>query len=101
MPEMVYGIELFIVGCLGVVSHFRFRKLLQNSRDTVNGRSITQKIRYFQEINVILSTVLFGHGTLLTILSGDGLTNRKLLNAHKFSADFFICNSKFFETTLL
>jgi hypothetical protein len=29
------------------------------------------------------------------------LTNRKLLNAHKFSADFFICNSKFFETTLL
>ncbi|KAI8883996.1 hypothetical protein K501DRAFT_152698, partial [Backusella circina FSU 941] len=85
-------LELFIVACLGVVSHFRFRRLLANSRDSVNGRAIIQKIRYFQEINIILSTVLFGHGTLLTILSGDGLTRRKTLNAHKFSADFFICN---------
>ncbi|KAG1053947.1 hypothetical protein G6F43_004000 [Rhizopus delemar] len=92
MPEMVYGIELFIVACLGVVSHFRFKKLLRSSRDTVNGRSIIPKIRYFQEINLVLSTVLFGHGTLLTILSCDGLTGRKYLNAHKFSADFFICN---------
>jgi hypothetical protein len=112
MPEMVYGIgkvlhfnkksitfiykiiiELFIVACLGVVSHFRFKKLLRNSRDTPNGRSITQKVLYFQEINIVLSTVLFGHGTLLTILSCDGLTAPKYLNIHKFSADFFICNS--------
>ncbi|KAI8069038.1 uncharacterized protein B0P05DRAFT_551300 [Gilbertella persicaria] len=92
IPEMVYGIELFIVACLGVVSHFRFKKLLSSSRNTANGRSISQKIRYFQEVNMILSTVLFGHGTLLTILSCDGLTNRKVLNIHKFSADFFICN---------
>lgn len=82
------------MACLGVVSHFRFRKLLNKSPNTTNGRSITQKIRYFQEINVILSTVLFGHGTLLTILSCDGLTTRKTLNIHKFSADFFICNSE-------
>jgi hypothetical protein len=87
-------LELFIVACLGVVSHFRFRRLLANARDSVNGRAITQKIRYFQEINVILSTVLFGHGTLLTILSCDGLTRLKALNVHKFTADFFICNSK-------
>ncbi|CAO3646468.1 unnamed protein product [Mucor fragilis] len=92
IPEMVYGIELFIVACLGVVSHFRFKKLLRNSRDTPNGRSITQKVLYFQEINIVLSTVLCGHGTLLTILSCDGLTAPKYLNIHKFWADFFICN---------
>ncbi|KAI8982421.1 hypothetical protein BDF20DRAFT_835043 [Mycotypha africana] len=92
IPEMVYGIELFIVGLLGVISHFRFKKLLSNSRDTDNGRSIAHKIRYFQEINKILSTVLFGHGGLLTTLSIDGLTTRKYLNIHKFTADFFICN---------
>ncbi|KAL9550284.1 hypothetical protein MBANPS3_004808 [Mucor bainieri] len=84
IPEMVYGI--------GVVSHFRFKKLLRNSRDTPNGRSITQKVLYFQEINIVLSTVLCGHGTLLTILSCDGLTAPKYLNIHKFWADFFICN---------
>ncbi|KAL9542690.1 hypothetical protein PS6_009664 [Mucor atramentarius] len=87
IPEMVYGIA-----CLGVVSHFRFKKLLRNSRDTPNGRSITQKVLYFQEVNIVLSTVLCGHGTLLTILSCDGLTAPKYLNIHKFWADFFICN---------
>ncbi|CEP18351.1 hypothetical protein [Parasitella parasitica] len=92
IPQMVYGIELFTVGCLGVVSHFRFKKLLRNAPDNANGRAIIQKVQYFQEINVILTTVLFGHGGLLTALSADGLTTRKFLNLHKFTADFFIFN---------
>lgn len=89
-------VELFIVSCLGVMSHFRFKKLLQHAKDTPNGRAISQKICYFQEINIVLSTALFGHGSLLTTLSIDGLTIRKYLNIHKFSADFFICNSKIY-----
>ncbi|KAI8644659.1 hypothetical protein BD408DRAFT_413060 [Parasitella parasitica] len=92
IPQMVYGIELFTVGCLGVVSHFRFKKLLRNAPDNANGRAIIQKVQYFQEINVVLTTVLFGHGGLLTALSADGLTTTKFLNLHKFTADFFICN---------
>lgn len=83
------------------MSHFRFKKLLKHAKDTPNGRAISQKIRYFQEINVVLSTVLFGHGSLLTTLSIDGLTIRKTLNVHKFSADFFICNSKSFLSIIL
>ncbi|KAI8342292.1 hypothetical protein BC941DRAFT_389106 [Chlamydoabsidia padenii] len=92
MPELVYGFELLFVACLGVVSHFRFRKLLNNSRDSNNARSITHKIRYFQELNLILTVVLFIDSIAFIILSADGLTGRKTLNAHKFSADFLICN---------
>ncbi|KAI9307952.1 hypothetical protein BJ944DRAFT_261080 [Cunninghamella echinulata] len=92
MPELVYGVELFIVACLGVVSHFRFRKLLNNSRESNNARTITHKIRYFQELNLILTVVLFVDSISFIILSADGLTGRKTLNAHKFSADFLICN---------
>ncbi|KAI8081317.1 uncharacterized protein BX664DRAFT_285247 [Halteromyces radiatus] len=92
MPELVYGFEIFFVACLGVVSHFRFRKLLNNSRDSNNARSITHKIRYFQELNLILTVVLFIDAIAFIILSADGLTGRKTLNAHKFSADFLICN---------
>ena len=33
---------------LGFVSHFRFRKLLENSRESTNAKSIMHKIRYFQ-----------------------------------------------------
>lgn len=43
--------ELFIVAMLGFVSHFRFRKLLENSRESTNAKSIMHKIRYFQ-VNV-------------------------------------------------
>lgn len=86
--------ELLIVSILGVISHFRFQKLLSTSRDSSNARSITQKIRYFQELNLILSLVLLIDSLSFIILSADGLTGRKSLNAHKFSADFLICNSK-------
>ncbi|CAO3591018.1 unnamed protein product [Absidia cylindrospora] len=92
MPELVYGFELLFVACLGVVSHFRFRKLLNNSRNSNNARSITNKIRYFQELNLILTVVLFIDSIAFIILSLDGLTGKKTLNAHKFSADFLICN---------
>ncbi|CDS07879.1 hypothetical protein LRAMOSA01828 [Lichtheimia ramosa] len=91
MPELVYGCELLIVAILGVVSHVRFHKLLRNSRESNNARSITHKIRYFQELNLILTTVLFTDSISFIILSIDGLTAHKTLNMHKFSADFFIC----------
>ncbi|KAI9260578.1 hypothetical protein BDA99DRAFT_605614 [Phascolomyces articulosus] len=92
MPELVYGCELFIVSVLGVISHYRFCKLLKNSRDSNNARSITQKIRYFQELNKLLTLVLFIDALCFIILSADGLTGKKYLNAHKFTADFLICN---------
>ncbi|KAI9490369.1 hypothetical protein BDB00DRAFT_961166 [Zychaea mexicana] len=91
-PELIYGCELFVVAVLGVISHFRFKKLLNNSRESNNARSITHKIRYFQELNLLLSIVLFIDSVSFIILSADGLTGRKYLNAHKFSADIFICN---------
>ncbi|KAI7857998.1 hypothetical protein BDC45DRAFT_499841 [Circinella umbellata] len=92
MPQLVYSIEIFFVASLGVISHIRFSKLLKNSRDSHNGRSITQKIRYFQELNLLLTIVLFVDALSFIILSADGLTGKKYLNAHKFTADFMICN---------
>ncbi|KAG0172292.1 hypothetical protein DFQ28_000144, partial [Apophysomyces sp. BC1034] len=92
MPELAYGIELLFISVLGVISHFRFQKLLNNSRDSNNARSITHKIRYFQELNLILAVILFIDALAFIVLSADGLTGKKTLNAHKFSADFLICN---------
>lgn len=47
-----------------------------------------------QELNLILTTVLFTDSISFIILSVDGLTSHKTLNMHKFSADFLICISK-------
>ncbi|KAI9321771.1 hypothetical protein BX666DRAFT_1874943 [Dichotomocladium elegans] len=92
MPELLFGAELFFVSLLGFVSHFRFKKLLENTRESTNARSIMQKIRYFQELNIILAVILMVDALSFIILSVDGLTGKKYLNVHKFTADFFICN---------
>lgn len=63
-------IELFIVAMLGFVSHFRFRKLLENSRESTNAKSIMHKIRYFQ-VNV--KPVLVNEVLKLTLLSMTGI----------------------------
>ncbi|KAL1932730.1 hypothetical protein VTP01DRAFT_8408 [Rhizomucor pusillus] len=92
MPELVYGIELFFIAILGFISHFRFEKVLANSRESNNAQSITNKIRYFQELNLMLAIVVLDCAVSFIILSADGLTGRKYLNAHKFTADLLICN---------
>ncbi|KAI7860732.1 hypothetical protein BDC45DRAFT_562940 [Circinella umbellata] len=92
MPELIYGVELFIISVLGFMSHSRFQKILINTRESNNSRSITHRIRYYQELNLILAIVLFESSLTFIILSADGLTGRKYLNAHKFTADLMICN---------
>ncbi|KAG2227040.1 hypothetical protein INT45_006447 [Circinella minor] len=83
---------MFIISVLGFMSHSRFKKVLINIRESNNSRSITHRIRYFQELNLILAIVLLDSSLSFIILSADGLTGRKYLNAHKFTADFMICN---------
>ncbi|KAI9257219.1 hypothetical protein BDA99DRAFT_426545, partial [Phascolomyces articulosus] len=85
-------VKQFFIAVLGFISHFRFQKVLNNSRESNNARSITHKIRYFQELNLMLAIILIDSSLSFIILSADGLTGRKYLNAHKFTADFMICN---------
>jgi hypothetical protein len=85
---------LFVISMLGVVSHFRFKKLLSTSQAKNDFQFITYKIRYFQELNLLLTVSLFVFSSSFIILSADGLTQKKVLNLHKFASDFFICNSK-------
>ncbi|KAI9313639.1 hypothetical protein BX666DRAFT_1864250, partial [Dichotomocladium elegans] len=92
MPELMFGIELFFVALLGLVSHVRFKKLLNFSKTSNHARSIGHKIQYFQELNIVLTMVLFVDALSFIILSADGLTGKKYLNVHKFTADFMICN---------
>lgn len=90
---------MFIISLLGGVSHFRFKKLLSNSKHQNDAQFITHRMRYFQDLNLLLSVALFLFSTCFIILSADGLTNRKIINQHKFLADFFICNSKYYLDT--
>ncbi|KAI7902362.1 uncharacterized protein BX663DRAFT_435328, partial [Cokeromyces recurvatus] len=90
MPQLVY--EMLVISLLGGVSHFRFKKLLRNSKDQNDLQFITTKIQYFQDLNLILSVTLFIFSCCFIIISADGLTNMKTMNRNKFLSDLFICN---------
>lgn len=77
---------------LGVVSHFRFRRLLNQLKDKNDTAFMTHRIRYYQDLNLVLSVSLFLFSTALITLSADGLTETKKLNRSKFYSDFLICN---------
>ncbi|KAK4509831.1 uncharacterized protein ATC70_007135 [Mucor velutinosus] len=83
---------MFLISLLGGVSHFRFKKLLSNSQHQNDAQFITHKMRYFQDLNLLLSVALLLFSICFIILSADGLTNKKTINQRKFLADFFICN---------
>ncbi|KAH8549177.1 hypothetical protein BGW37DRAFT_445032, partial [Umbelopsis sp. PMI_123] len=95
IPELVYGAALFIIAILGIISHFRFKRLIYQTRDSTNGKSITNKISYFKDLNFLLTICLLIDGACFIILSADGLTTAQYLNSHKFTADLFICIANF------
>ncbi|RUS34357.1 hypothetical protein BC938DRAFT_481016 [Jimgerdemannia flammicorona] len=102
IPELAYGVgflayfaELLIVCMLGIQSHFRFTKLISQTRNSTNEKTIVQKLTYFMEMNKILIVALLVDSVSLITLSVDGLTPEAFLNKHKFTADLFICNANF------
>jgi hypothetical protein len=82
IPELVYGSALFIIAILGVVSHFRFKRLIYQTRDSTNGKSISSKITYFKDLNFILTICLLLDGACFIILSVDGLTSKWNIQLH-------------------
>jgi hypothetical protein len=76
IPELVYGSALFIIAILGVVSHFRFKRLIYQTRDSTNGKSISSKITHFKDLNFLLTVCLLLDGACFIILSIDGLTSK-------------------------
>lgn len=85
---------MMVISLLGGVSHLRFQKLLKNNEQQHEGPFITNRLRYFQDLNLLLSVTLFIFSFCFILLSADGLTSLKTINQHKFSSDFIICNSK-------
>lgn len=88
------SLELLIIAMLGVVSHFRFKRLLKNLKHEINGVFMTSRIQHYQDLNIVLSMTLFLFSISMVTLTADGLTQTKRLNQSKFYADFLICNGK-------
>lgn len=77
---------------MGIRSHRRFNKILKASLNMKHGSAIVDKLAYFKDMNVLLTSVLFFYGSSLCILCIDGLTTAKVINSNKFASDLLIAN---------
>lgn len=57
-----------------------------------NGSSVIERLTYFQEMNLLLSTVLCCYALTLGILCIDGLTPAAIIAKSKFATDFLMAN---------
>ncbi|GAN07118.1 hypothetical protein MAM1_0149c06610 [Mucor ambiguus] len=92
-PQLAYSIEVLITSLLGIRSDRRFRRILNISRNLKHGgAAIVEKLAYFKDMNIYLTTVLFFYALSLGILCVDGLTASKTINSNKFASDLLIAN---------
>jgi hypothetical protein len=81
-----------ITSFLGIRSHFRFKRILNISRNMKHGGAIVEKLAYFKDMNVLFTIILFFYGLSLGTLCVDGLTTAKIINSNKFASDLLIAN---------
>ncbi|KAI9313867.1 hypothetical protein BX666DRAFT_555180 [Dichotomocladium elegans] len=94
VPQLAYGLEVLITACLGIRSHFRFKRIISFSKRNKSSstNAIVNRIAYFKEMNSILTATLFSYGASFVILCADGLTTEKVVNTSKFATDLLIAN---------
>lgn len=84
---------MLITSLLGIRSDRRFRRILNISRNLKHGgATIVEKLAYFKDMNIYLTTVLFFYALSLGTLCVDGLTASKTINSNKFASDLLIAN---------
>ncbi|KAI8887233.1 hypothetical protein K501DRAFT_212331, partial [Backusella circina FSU 941] len=92
-PQFAYSVEVLITAFLGIRSHFRFKRIINISRNMKHGSSsIVEKLTYFKDMNVFFTIILFLFGSSLGILCVDGFTTAKTINSNKFASDLLIAN---------
>ncbi|RCI02761.1 hypothetical protein CU098_008838 [Rhizopus stolonifer] len=97
VPQLAYSIETFFAALLGIRSHFRFRRIIQMTRNK-GSVAITGKIGYFKDMNLFMTSVLFLMSISLGILCVDGLTSGQIINSNKFATDLLTGN---FDTCII
>lgn len=81
-----------IIAFLGVRSHMRFNRMLEAFYDLDNGSAVIERLKYFQEMNLLLTIVLCCYALSLGILCIDGLTAAAIIARSKFATDLLIAN---------
>lgn len=82
---MVYATQLLILVLLGIRTHMKFLGLIELSSSNKNSATLVAKIRYFVDMNKLLTASLALTSAAFYILSIDLLTSARVINHSKFA----------------
>lgn len=80
---MVYATQLLILVLLGIRTHIKFLELIKLTSSYKNSANIIAKLRYFIDMNKLLTTSLIVMTVSYYLLSIDLLTSAKFINNSK------------------
>lgn len=95
--------KVLLVACLGLRTHFRFKRLIALSQ-RIRGsgqRTILVKMSYFKDMNRLMSFILLSYSAGFIILCVDALTSNMVINKSKFAMDVLIANTNVCTVYLL
>ncbi|CAG8590159.1 16719_t:CDS:2 [Gigaspora rosea] len=90
VPQLVYGAQLIFLTVLGIQTHYRFINLIERSYDDKNAPHIIMKIRYFIDMNKVLTLTLFVTGASFLLLGSDVLIKSRPITNSKIARDSYI-----------
>ncbi|RIB11879.1 hypothetical protein C2G38_1942971, partial [Gigaspora rosea] len=88
-------IQLIFLTVLGIQTHYRFINLIERSYDDKNAPHIIMKIRYFIDMNKVLTLTLFVTGASFLLLGSDVLIKSRPITNSKIASDILVAHMNF------
>ncbi|KAI8096667.1 uncharacterized protein BX664DRAFT_324567 [Halteromyces radiatus] len=92
IPQFAYAGEVFITALLGIRTFLRFRRIIQHGRETNANPLVINKMKYFMDINSLMTACLFSYSISFLIMCIDGMTDAKVIATNKFAVDCILAN---------
>ncbi|GBB88484.1 hypothetical protein RclHR1_01500014 [Rhizophagus clarus] len=95
VPQLVFATQMLILVILGIRTHLKFIGLIKITSSYKNSANIIAKIRYFIDMNKLLTSSLAVTSISFYVLSIDLFTPTKLINNSKVASDLLVAHVNF------
>ncbi|CAO3575932.1 unnamed protein product [Absidia cylindrospora] len=92
IPQFAYAGEVLITALLGIRTYFRFRRIILHGQQTNANAMVINKLKYFMDINSLMTMCLFSYSLSFIIMCIDGMTETKVIATSKFAIDCILAN---------
>jgi hypothetical protein len=83
---------VLITAILGIRTFFRFRRIIRHGVETDANPMVMSKLKYFMDINSLMTVCLFSYSISFIVMCADGMTEARVIASNKFAVDCLLAN---------